>query len=56
MQIDALDLFGMRLGQTPIVVRAAAGRLTVDPIDTTLNGGELYIEPELVPAKTVRRG
>jgi translocation and assembly module TamB len=41
----------MRLSGVPVVLRAAAGRLTVDPIDARLNGGILHLEPELVRAK-----
>jgi translocation and assembly module TamB len=48
VQIDALDIFGMRLSQTSLVARAANGRLSIDPIDATLNGGKLHVEPELV--------
>ncbi len=48
IQLDALDIFGMRLGATALVVRAEGGRLTVDPIDTRLNDGILHLEPEWV--------
>jgi hypothetical protein len=48
IQVDTLDAFGMRLGATALVVRAAGGRLTVDPIDTRLNEGILHVEPEWV--------
>lgn len=48
IQLDALDVFGMRLGATALVVRAKGGRLTVDPIDTRLNDGVLHLEPEWV--------
>ena len=51
VQIDSLDVFGMRLSAVPVVLRAAAGRLTVDPIDSRLNGGILHLEPELVRGK-----
>jgi translocation and assembly module TamB len=47
VQIDSLDIFGMRLSQTPIVVRASEGRLKIDPIDAKLNGGVLHADPEL---------
>ena len=33
VQIDSLDIFGMRLSEVPVVLRSADGRLTVDPID-----------------------
>ena len=48
IQLDALDVFGMRLGATALVLRADSGRLTVDPIDTRLNDGILHLEPEWV--------
>jgi translocation and assembly module TamB len=47
VQIDSLDIFGMRLSQTPIVVRASEGRLLIDPIDAKLNGGILHADPEI---------
>jgi len=52
VQIDALDVFGMRLGEVPVVARAEAGRLRIDPIEGTLNGGALYLEPKLVRDKS----
>ena len=41
----------MRLSQTPIVLRASDGRLTIDPIDAKLNGGVLHADPELARMK-----
>ena len=38
----------MRLSAVPVVLRAANGRLVVDPIDAELNGGVLHLEPELI--------
>ena len=51
VQIDAIDVFGMRLNAVPVVLRSAAGRLTIDPIDSQLNGGVFHLEPELVRGK-----
>ena len=51
VQIDSLDVFGMRLSAVPVVLRSANGRLTVDPIDSKLNSGILHLEPELVRGK-----
>ena len=51
VQIDSLDIFGMRLHETPIVLRTHEGRLVVDPIDSKLNGGILHADPELVQMK-----
>jgi translocation and assembly module TamB len=48
VQIDSLDVFGMRLSAVPIVLRATKGRLTIDPIDAELNSGILHLEPELI--------
>jgi translocation and assembly module TamB len=39
------------LSAVPVVLRAAAGRLTIDPVDSKLNGGILHLEPELVRGK-----
>jgi translocation and assembly module TamB len=51
VQIDALDVFGMRLANVPVTLRAADGKLHIDPIDARLNGGALHIESELVKDK-----
>jgi translocation and assembly module TamB len=51
VQVDSLDVFGMRLSAVPVVLRAAHGRLTVNPIDAKLNSGVLHLEPELVRGK-----
>ena len=51
IQIDSLDVFGMRLSAVPVILRAADGRLTVDAVDSKLNGGILHLEPELVRGK-----
>jgi translocation and assembly module TamB len=48
IQLDSLDVFGMRLGETAVVLRAEDGRLHIAPIDATLNEGILHLEPELV--------
>lgn len=39
--------FGMKVGPTPVVVRCGGGRLIIDPIATTLNGGRVDLRPEL---------
>jgi translocation and assembly module TamB len=50
-QIDSLDVFGMRLSQTPIVLRLSEGSVKIDPIDAKLNGGTLHADPEIVRTK-----
>jgi len=47
-QVDALDVFGIRLGRSVLMVRAENGEFRIDPIDTTLNQGLLHVEPVLV--------
>ena len=37
----------MKLGPTPVVLRARRGTFALDPIDTTLNGGTIHLEPAL---------
>jgi translocation and assembly module TamB len=39
---------GIRVGPATIAVRGAAGRLAVEPIVATINGGRLRLEPEFV--------
>jgi len=51
VQIDSLDVFGMRLSAVPVVLRSSNGRLAIDPIDAELNGGVLHLEPELIRDK-----
>jgi translocation and assembly module TamB len=51
VQIDGLDIFGMRLTDLPIVARSTGGRVVIDPVDGKLNGGQLHLEPELVRGK-----
>ena len=41
----------MRLQQTRIVARVEEGEVLIDPIDSTLNGGRLHLDPELVVDK-----
>ena len=48
VQLDALDIYGMRLGATALVVRAEGGRVSFDPIEATLNEGRLHVEPQWV--------
>jgi hypothetical protein len=48
IQIDELDVFGIRLGHSALVLRAENGVVRCDPIDATVNQGALHIEPELV--------
>ena len=45
--ITSADLYGMILGPTALTLRARQGRFLIDPIDTSLNGGRLHLEPEL---------
>jgi hypothetical protein len=48
VQLDALDIYGMRLGETALVLRADGGRLRIDPINSRLNEGALHLEPEVI--------
>ncbi len=48
LHLDGLDVFGLRLEQTRIVVRSDGERLRIDPIDGRLNDGALHLEPEIV--------
>lgn len=48
VELEQVDVFGMRLSRTAVVGRFRDGKLTIDPIDSTLNGGPLHLEPSLV--------
>ncbi len=41
------DVYGMKFGPSPVVLRAKSGKLTFDPISTTLNEGHVRLEPEI---------
>jgi hypothetical protein len=45
IRLTAADVFGMKLGPTPVSIHARDGRLVVDPIDSTLNEGRVHLEP-----------
>ncbi len=47
LDLDTADAFGMKVGPTPIVVHTHAGRLTIEPLNTTLNGGRLILKPDV---------
>jgi translocation and assembly module TamB len=51
LHVDQVDVFGMRLQETKIVVRVQEGQIFIDPIDSTLNTGRLHLDPELVVDK-----
>ena len=48
VDLQGLDVFGMRLGATPLVFHWHDGKPQIDPIETTLNDGRLHLEPVLV--------
>jgi hypothetical protein len=48
IQVDELDVFGMRLSKSAVVMRAENGQIKFDPIDAKLNQGRLHLEPELM--------
>jgi translocation and assembly module TamB len=51
LALEQVDVFGMRLGQTVLTVRARDGKVLIDPIAGTLNSGRLHLEPEVVSDK-----
>ncbi len=51
LEVQEADLFGMQLGATPIHVHSRAGEISIDDINTTLNGGKLHLEPLLERTK-----
>ena len=49
LAIDGADVYGLRVGPVACVVRADQGKIGIDPIDGTVNGGALHLEPEYRP-------
>jgi len=45
VRLDLVDVFGMRMEGTEIVARVVDGEIVIDPIDATLNTGELHLDP-----------
>jgi translocation and assembly module TamB len=45
------DIYGMKFGAAPIVIRRKGGQTAVDPIETTLNDGRIRLEPRVVAMK-----
>ncbi len=45
--LTGADIYGMKFGPSPVVLRANKGRLAFDPIGTTLNNGHIRLEPEV---------
>ena len=41
------DVYGMKFGPSPVVLRARRGQLAFEPISTTLNEGHVRLEPEV---------
>ncbi|MDR3634606.1 MAG: hypothetical protein P4L84_12445 [Isosphaeraceae bacterium] len=46
-ELTSANIFGMRIGQTPLALRAGNGKVQVVPIDTTINDGRLHLEPAI---------
>ncbi len=47
LDLNRAEAFGIRLGPTPLVLRCADGRMSLDPIATTLNDGQIELRPEI---------
>jgi translocation and assembly module TamB len=51
VNLDQVDVFGMRLERTAVVLRLQDGKARIDPIDSTLNAGRLHLEPDVITDK-----
>jgi translocation and assembly module TamB len=45
VDMSTLSAFGVRVGPSPVILRCAGGRVTLDPIETTINSGKLILRP-----------
>ncbi len=48
VNLQQVDVFGMRLSRSALVVKLVDGKTRIDPIDGTLNSGRLHLEPEVM--------
>ncbi|WP_422927098.1 hypothetical protein [Singulisphaera sp. PoT] len=48
VSIEELDIYGLHTGPTELALEAAGGKLKVAPIDTSLNGGRVHLEPGIL--------
>lgn len=46
-EVDAADVFGLKVGPTPLVARVKQGKPTIDPITVSVNQGQVHLEPEV---------
>lgn len=47
LELSEANIYGLRVGPIPLVLRSRSGQLDFETIDTTLNGGRLHLEPRL---------
>lgn len=47
LDIDGASAAGLKLGPAPVVARLSGGKVAIDPIRSTLNGGEVEIHSEV---------
>ena len=45
ISLTQADLFGMKLGPAPVTAHYRDGRLSIDPIRSQINGGDLQLDP-----------
>ncbi|MEO6808654.1 MAG: hypothetical protein ABI353_06030 [Isosphaeraceae bacterium] len=46
--LTSADVYGLRLGPAPIAVQFQGGQLSLEPIRTSLNGGLVHLDPEII--------
>jgi len=56
LELDGADVYGLEFGPASVVARAVEGRLTFDPVETTVNEGRLRLVPEYRPASVDEGG
>ncbi|MFO0959168.1 MAG: hypothetical protein U0800_17350 [Isosphaeraceae bacterium] len=45
VDVEQLDIYGLRFGPMPLVARVSSGRASIEPIQARLNGGSIDIRP-----------
>ncbi len=45
LRFKKIDIYGMKLGDFAVSARSDGGQVVVDPIEASLNGGRVRLEP-----------
>ena len=47
INVDSADIYGLQVGQTPLVMRCRKGKPSIDPVTVSVNSGWVHLDPEV---------